>query len=108
MTALVFSASYKQNIMKKLEDEAERKLSLPRITDTDAQEAAEIEERRGTQRIEIVGVVEGIEHLDARNKRELAVVELEGTSHTEVEHEEGIVFAKMVAAAIDAVDEARK
>jgi len=95
-------------MMKKLEDEAERKLSLTGIADSDTQEAAEIKQRRRTQRVEIVGVVEGVEDLDARNNRELAVVELERASHSEVEDEEGIVFAKMITAAVDAIDEARK
>ncbi|HEY4048151.1 MAG TPA: hypothetical protein VGM27_14915 [Acidobacteriaceae bacterium] len=49
--------------MSKLENEAERKLSWPRITDSDTREAAEIEERRRAERVEIVGVVEGVEHL---------------------------------------------
>jgi hypothetical protein len=38
-------------------------LSWPRITDFDTREAAEIEERRRAERVEIVGVVEGVEHL---------------------------------------------
>src|SRR5438270_8419792 len=50
-----------------LELELHGDLDLPWIADTLAQEAVEVEQRRRRERVDVVGVVERIEHLDARN-----------------------------------------
>ena len=42
-------------------------MSLPRITYSYAEEAAEVKQRRRAERIEIVGVVKGVKDLDARD-----------------------------------------
>ena len=77
-----------------LKNEPQRQLRLTRIADAHAEKAAEIEERRGTERVEIVLVVEGIKDFCARFEGPPAVVELEGTSHAEVRHEEALSLRK--------------
>ena len=83
-------------------------MSLPRVADSDAQKAAEVEQGRRTERIEIVGVVEGVKYLDTRDELQLAIVKVNRTSHPEVEDEERIVFSEVVSPAVGAVHEARE
>ena len=78
---------------------------MQRIAYSNTEKAAEVEEGRRTEWVDIVGVVEGVEYLDPWNEF-VFVVELKGPGKTKVQNEEGIVFAKMVAAAIDTVNEA--
>ena len=80
-------------------------MSLERVSHAGPQKTIEVEQRRSTQRVDIVGVVEGVEELDARNELVL-VADLERAVDAEVEYEEGVVFALVIAAAVDAVDEA--
>lgn len=47
-----------------LELQADRKLGLPRVAHANAEEAVEVEELRRRQRIHVVLVVEGVEHLE--------------------------------------------
>ena len=80
-------------------------MRLQRVADAEAQKTIEVEQCRRTQRVDIVGVVEGVEDLHLGNELE-PVVDMEWTSDAEVEHEKGVVFAEVIAAAVDAVDEA--
>ena len=50
-----------------LERHLDRQLHLARIADTLPQEAVEVEQRHRRQRIDVVGVVERVEHLEARD-----------------------------------------
>lgn len=49
-----------------LKGEPNRELSLPGVADSDAEEAAEIEQGRRTKRVQIVLIVESVEDFDAR------------------------------------------
>jgi hypothetical protein len=49
------------------------------VADSNAKEATEVKQRWGAKRVEVIGVVEGIENLDSRLQSPLAVVEVEGT-----------------------------
>ena len=75
------------------------------IADSNAEKAAEVKEGRRAEWVDVVGVVEGVEDLGPWDEF-VSVMELEGPGETKVQNEEGVVFAKVVAAAIDAVDEA--
>jgi hypothetical protein len=81
---------------------------LPWVADSNPKKSAEIEQGRRTEWVEIVGVVEGVEHLYARHEFELAIVEMDRTSHAKVYDEEGVVLAKMVTAAVNAVHKPRE
>src|SRR5215216_4185476 len=72
-----------------------RQLNLSRIADALSQEPVEVEESRRDERVDVVGVVESIEHLDDRNYRE--AIKLEWSLYAPVKREIGIVFAQRVA-----------
>src|SRR5262245_13644713 len=82
------------------EGELHGKLQLPRITHALAQEAIEIEQSRRYQRVDVVVVVEGVEHLQHRNQR-VAVAEFNGADHAPVEGEVFSVLAQVVPAAVN-------
>src|SRR6186713_1352680 len=84
----------------------DRKLHLAWIADAGPQEAVEVEERRGRQRVDVVRVVERVEHLDGRRDRH-ARVQAERPRQTPIEAEVLVVLAQRVASEIDAVDDAR-
>src|SRR5262249_41803625 len=84
----------------KLELEAHRQLRLARIAHANAQEAVEVEQLRRRQWIHVVLVVEGVEHFELRNKFH-AFAKLKWTVNTEVERKERVVFAEVVAPAIN-------
>jgi len=90
----------------RLEEEAQGELCLTGIAYTNAEKAVEVEEGRRAKRVEIVGVVKGIEDFGARFEGELAIVEVKRTGYAKVEDEEGIILAKVIATAVDAADEA--
>ena len=50
-----------------LERKSQRQLQLPRIANSLSQEAVEVEQRRCAQRINVVLIIESIEHLNNRN-----------------------------------------
>jgi len=79
-----------------LEGELHSQLHLTRIAHTLSQEPVKVEESWRRERIDVVGVVEGIEHLDHRNNRE-AFVKVEWPLKTPVEREILIVFARRVS-----------
>ena len=79
-----------------LESKSDCQLHLSRIADTLSQEPVEVEESRRDERVDIVRVVEGIEHLDDRNYRE-AFVEFKWPLNAPVEREVLVVFAQRVA-----------
>lgn len=91
--------------VKILKSEAERKLRLPRITHANAEKAAEIEQRRRAERIQIVGVVEGVKYLDARDERQPPIVEMDRASHAEIKNKERIVFSEVISPAVDTIHE---
>src|ERR1700730_12542210 len=74
----------------------DRQLQLSGIAHTLPQESVEIEQARRTERIDVVLVVEGIEHLDDRGQR-VPLTKLEGTLYPPIEREVLIVFAQRVA-----------
>ena len=85
-----------------LERELHRQLDLAGIADTLPQEAVEIEQAGRDERIHVVVVVEGVEHLHHRRQRE-PIAEFEGPEQTPVEGEVLVVLAQMVPAAVDAI-----
>src|SRR5262245_24767111 len=50
-----------------LERHLDRKLNLPRISDAGSEEPVEVEQRRRRERVDVVRVVERVEHLEARH-----------------------------------------
>ena len=84
-----------------------RQLHLTRIADALPQEPVEVEQRHRRQRVDVVGVVERVEHLDARNHL-VAPAEPERPLQPPVEREVRVVLAIPVAAAIVAVQHARR
>ena len=90
----------------RLEFETQGQLRLTRVSDAKAQEAVEVEKSRRRERVDVVLVIEGVEHFDLRNHGE-AFAETERTGDAEVEREEGVVFAKGVASSVDTILEAR-
>src|ERR1700730_4172715 len=83
--------------------EAGGKRGLARVADANAEEAVEVEELRRGQRVDVIFIVEGVEHFDPGYDAE-ALAEMDRAGDAEVESEEGVVFAEMITAAIDAVD----
>src|SRR5918999_5002450 len=75
--------------------------------DTRAQESVEIEQRRRAERVDVVFVVERVEHLQDRDHLEPAPLQVERPRDAPVEAEERIVLALRVAAAVDPVEAAR-
>src|SRR5262245_54968053 len=86
---------------RSLERHLHAKLRLPRVADALPQEAVEVEEAGRRQRIDVVRVVEGVEHLETGN--DLSPSQLERTLETPVEREVLVVLAVPVATAIDSV-----
>src|SRR5215813_11452285 len=72
------------------ERDLDGELHLPGIPDALAQEAVEVEQRRRRERVHVVGVVERVEHLRARD--DLGGPHLERPLHAPVEGEEGVVL----------------
>src|SRR5260370_3388578 len=89
-----------------VEDEAEGELRLEGIADSGAEEAVEVEQRWRAEWVDVVLVVEEVEDFNARDQLPLVVMEAEGTCDANVGDEELVVLAEVVAAAVDAVDEA--
>src|SRR5918912_1158638 len=79
-----------------LEDELDGELKLARVADALAQEAVEVEEAGRDERVDVVRVVEGIEHLDDGDERH-RLGEVEGALESPVEREERVVLAQRVA-----------
>ena len=79
-----------------LERELNRQLHLPRIAHALPQEPVKVKQSRRHERVDVVGVVEGIEHLDDRNDRE-ALVEFDRPLNAPVKREVFVVFARGVA-----------
>ena len=80
----------------KLEGQSHRQLNLPRIANTLSQEPVEVKQAWRSKWIDIVGVVEGIEHLEHRNDRE-AFVQFDRPLDSPIKREILIVFAQSVA-----------
>src|SRR5262245_4728330 len=87
-----------------LERHLHAKLRLSRVADALAQEAVEVEQRGRCERVHVVCVVEGVEHLEAGN--DLRTSQLKRTLETPVERKVLIVLAVPVAPAIDIVQNA--
>src|SRR6187399_3042800 len=89
-----------------LERQLHCQLRLARVADTRAQEAVEVEQRRRAQRVDVVRVVERVEHLDDR--RQLVVrAKAERAPESPVEREILVVLPLAVPAAIDTVEDPR-
>ena len=58
-----------------LESKLDRELHLPWIAYTLPQETIEVEKSRRDEWVDVIGVVEGIEHLDNRNYRKAIKLE---------------------------------
>src|SRR5690349_10812978 len=86
---------------RSLERHLHAQLRLPRVADALAQEAVEVEQRWRRQRVHVVRVVEGVEHLEARN--DLRTSEPERTLETPVEREVLVVLPIPVPSTIDIV-----
>src|SRR5262245_61067375 len=91
---------------RSLERHLHAELRLPRVADALAQEAVEVEQRWRRERVHVVRVVEGVEHLETGN--DLSASQLELALETPVEREVLIVLAIPVAAAVDIVQHARR
>src|SRR5688572_15818764 len=91
----------------RLENNLDGELHLPRITDTSPEEAVEVEQRRRAERVDVVLVVERVEHLEDRDDLHAAALEAEWTREAPVEGEERVVLAVAVAATIHTVQRAR-
>ena len=87
------------------ERQLDRQLHLPRVADAGPEESVEIEKRRRRERVDVVGVVERVEHLRRRNHLN-AAAEAEGPGQPPIETEVRIVFPQGVASEIDAVHDA--
>src|SRR5262249_31717649 len=79
-----------------LEDELQRQLYLARIAHALTQEAVEIEQPRRYQRVDVVVVVERVEHLNRRNHR-IPLVEPDRPQQPPIEREVLIVLSETVA-----------
>src|SRR5215475_6790752 len=84
----------------RLELKADGDLRLARIADAHAQEAVEVEQRRSRKRVDVVLVVEKVEDFNPRNQR-ITFAEVDRARHAEVESKEAVVFAKVIAAAVN-------
>src|SRR6266576_3670467 len=78
------------------ERELNRQLHLPGIANALPQEAVKIEQPRRAQRVDVVCIVEGIEHLEDRDQC-VPFTKLEGTLDAPVERKEFIVLSQGVA-----------
>ena len=74
-----------------LEGELDRQLQLSGIAHALSQEPVEVEESRRDERVDVVGVVESIEHLDDRSYRK--AIKLEWPLNAPVKREIAVVFA---------------
>src|SRR5262245_12958402 len=83
---------------RSLERHLHAKLRLPRVADALPQEAVEVEEAGRRQRIDVVRVVEGVEHLETGN--DLSPSQLERTLETPVEREVLVVLPIPVTSTI--------
>src|SRR5579859_2101865 len=84
-----------------------RKLRLEWIAHSLAQEPVKIEQARGHQRVDVVAIVESVEHFNHRCQH-VAISEVERPKGTPVKGEEAIVFTQVVATAINAVHYTRQ
>ena len=82
------------------EVEAHGQLRLPRIAHTIAQKAVKVEQPWGRQRIDVVLVVEGVEHLELGDDSH-ALAEVERSCHAKVKCEVAVVFAQVIPSAVD-------
>src|SRR5260370_34493682 len=90
------SAPLEKQSGRLLESKLHGQLELSRITHALPQEAVKVEQRCRTQRVNVVGIVEGIEHLDDRNQR-VAFTKLEWTLETPVKLEVLVGFSCGIA-----------
>src|SRR5215475_6579583 len=86
---------------RSLERHLHAELRLPWVADALAQEAVEVEEPGRRQRVDVVPVVEGVEHLEAGN--DLRTSQLERTLETPIEREVLVVLPIPVTSAVDIV-----
>src|SRR5262245_38495275 len=89
-----------------LESHLNRQLYLSWISDARAKKAVEVEERWRRQRIDIVRVVERVEHLQSRADLG-ASADAEWSTDPPVEAEVRVVLAKRVSSPVDAALDAR-
>ena len=78
------------------EDELESELDDARVADALTQEAVEVEEAGRDQRVDVVCVIERIEHLDHRNDRE-TFTQMNRPLNAPVKREVLVVLARSVA-----------
>src|SRR5262245_60121974 len=97
-----FATPAKQMAGWRLESELNRELGLQRIAYALAQEAVEIEQPRRDQRVDVVLVVKAVEHLHHR-RQSVTVAKVDWPERTPIKGEEAVVFAKVIATAINAV-----
>src|SRR4030095_13815108 len=83
---------------RSLERHLHAELRLPRVADALAQEAVEVEEAGRRQRVHVIRVVEGVEHLETRN--DLSTSQLERTLEAPVEREVLVVLPIPVTSTI--------
>src|ERR1051325_8105873 len=82
--------------------EADRELRLARVAVANPEEAVEVEKLRRGQRVDIVGVVESVEHFELGDEG-IPFAETERPCDAEVEGEEGVILAQRIASGIHAV-----
>src|SRR5262249_38798462 len=90
-----------------LERRLDSHLKLPWVADANAKKPGEVEQRRRRQRVDVVDVVEGVEHLQAGNNL-APCAKAEASLEPPVERKVRVVLPIPVAAAIDAVQDARR
>jgi len=91
---------------ERLERELRRELHLQRIADARSQEAIEVEQRGRDERIDVVVIVERVEHLEDRRDRVPTIAPAERTGQSPIQGEELIVLPDAIAASVHAVEDA--
>src|SRR5215472_4321953 len=81
---------------RQLKRELQRKLDLARIADALPQEPIEVEQTWRSQRVHVVVVVKGVEHLHGWNER-VPLAQLDRTHQAPIEREVLIVLSQTVA-----------
>src|SRR5262249_17329175 len=94
-------------IFFQLESELQRKLSLQRIAHPLAQETVKIEQSRRHQRINVVLIVEAVEHLKHRDER-VTIAKFDRSGGSPIKGEEPVIFAQVITSAVYAVHHARE
>src|SRR5262249_16114629 len=91
-----------ERFLQTLESEFQRKLRLYRIAHALAQEAIKVEQPRRHQRVDVVLVVEAVEHLKHRDQR-ITISEFDWPGSSPVKRKETVIFAQMIAPAVDSI-----